>query len=58
MRLAAKPVLAGIALLSALLVLRPQPPDNIHAEIQQRFLEAEFGSATAFYLAISEILNQ
>ena len=49
--LTGKQVLAGMVLLGAFLMWRPDPQDDIHAEVQQRLLEAELGSATTFHFA-------
>ena len=42
---------AGAAVLGAVLLWRPAAPFDIHAELQQRLLEAELGSATTFHFA-------
>ena len=42
---------AGLAALGAFLLWQPDAPFNIHADIQQRLLEAELGSATTFHFA-------
>ena len=41
----------GAAVVSVFLLWRPAAPFDIHAEIQQRLLEAELGSATTFHFA-------
>jgi HEAT repeat protein len=51
MDLTGKWILVGAALLGAFLLWRPAPRDDIHAEVQQRLLEAELGSATTFHFA-------
>jgi hypothetical protein len=45
-------VIIAIAMTIAGLLLRaPAGPPDVHAELQQRLLEAELGSATAYYFA-------
>lgn len=44
------PVLLLTAMLAGLL-LRTSPEPDIHTQLQQRLIEAEFGSATSFHLA-------
>ncbi len=44
-------IIAVLVVLVALMSWRQEPTPDIHAEIQQRLLEAEIGSATTFHFA-------
>ena len=49
--LKSKGIIAGLMVLGGLLLWVPREQADLHAELQQRLLEAELGSATTFHFA-------
>ena len=44
-------ILAGAAVIAIAMTAMPSAPPDVHAEVQQRLLEAELGSATTFHFS-------